>query len=34
MGYAVLHLDKASGNEAKMTAHIERTQMPKSQNQA
>lgn len=28
MGYAVLHLDKASGNEAKMTAHIERTQMP------
>lgn len=30
MGYAVLHLDKASGNEAKMTAHIERTQMPKN----
>ena len=28
MGYAVLHLDKAAGNEAKMTAHIERTQMP------
>lgn len=30
MGYAVLHLDKASGNETKMTAHIERTQMPKN----
>jgi hypothetical protein len=30
MGYAVLHLDKASGNEAKMTAHIERTQVPKN----
>ena len=30
MGYAVLHLDKASSNEAKMTAHIERTQMPKN----
>ena len=30
MGYAVLHLDKASGNEAKMTVHIERTQMPKN----
>lgn len=30
MGYAVLHLDKASGNEAKMTSHIERTQMPKN----
>ena len=30
MGYAVLHLDKASANEAKMTAHIERTQMPKN----
>jgi len=30
MGYAVLHLDKASGNEVKMTAHIERTQMPKN----
>jgi len=30
MGYAVLHLDKTSGNEAKMTAHIERTQMPKN----
>lgn len=28
MGYAVLHLDKASGNEAKMTAHIGRTQIP------
>jgi outer membrane murein-binding lipoprotein Lpp len=30
MGYAVLHLDKASGNEAKMTAHIERMQIPKN----
>lgn len=30
MGYAVLHLDKAPGNEAPMTAHIERTQMPKN----
>lgn len=30
MGYAVLHLDKASSNEAKMTSHIERTQMPKN----
>jgi hypothetical protein len=30
MGYAVLHLDKTSGNETKMTAHIERTQMPKN----
>lgn len=28
MGYAVLHLDKAAGNEVKMTAHIDRTQMP------
>lgn len=28
MGYAVLHLDKAKGNEVKMTAHIERKQMP------
>ena len=28
MGYAVLHLDKAAGNEVKMTAHIERTQIP------
>jgi hypothetical protein len=30
MGYAVLYLDKSSGGEAKMTAHIERTQMPKN----
>ncbi len=28
MGYVVLHLDKAPGNEVRMTAHIERTQMP------
>ena len=28
MGYVVLHLDKAPGNEARMTAHIARTQMP------
>lgn len=27
MGYAVLHLDKAPGNEVRMTAHIERRQM-------
>lgn len=30
MGYAVLHLDKASGNDAPMTAHIERTVDPKN----
>jgi hypothetical protein len=30
MGYAVLHLDKASGNDAPMTAHIERTIDPKN----
>lgn len=28
MGYAVLHLDKAPGNEAAMTAHITRTKIP------
>ena len=28
MGYVVLHLDKASGNDAAMTAHIERTVNP------
>ena len=28
MGYVVLHMDKAPGNEVRMTAHIERTQMP------
>ena len=28
MGYVVLHLDKAPGNEVRMTAHIERTQIP------
>lgn len=28
MGYVVLHLDKAPGNETRMTAHIERKQMP------
>ena len=28
MGYAVLHLDKAPGNEVRMTAHIARTHMP------
>ena len=28
MGFVVLHLDKSSGNEASMTAHIERTAMP------
>ena len=30
MGFAVLHLDKASGNDAAMTAHIERTVEPKN----
>ena len=30
MGFAVLHLDKASGNDAAMTAHIERTIDPKN----
>ncbi|GHT35433.1 mobilization protein BmpH [Bacteroidia bacterium] len=30
MGYAVLHLDKASGNDAAMSAHIERTIEPKN----
>lgn len=28
MGYVVLHMDKAPGNEAAMTAHIARTHMP------
>lgn len=28
MGYVVLHLDKAPGNEAAMTAHIARTKIP------
>ena len=30
MGYAVLHLDKALGNDAPMSAHIERTIEPKN----
>jgi hypothetical protein len=30
MGYVALHLDKASGNDAAMTAHIERTIEPKN----
>jgi hypothetical protein len=30
MGYAVLHLDKASGNDAAMSAHIERTIEPRN----
>ncbi|MDR1091031.1 MAG: plasmid recombination protein [Prevotella sp.] len=30
MGYAVLHFNKAKGNEARMTAHIERTIDPKN----
>lgn len=30
MGYVVLHLDKAKGNESAMSAHIERTQIPKN----
>lgn len=25
MGFVVLHIDKASGNDSGMTAHIERT---------
>lgn len=28
MGYAVLHIDKARGNDSAMTAHIARTFMP------
>lgn len=28
MGFVVLHIDKASGNDAGMTAHIERTLDP------
>ncbi|GHT78910.1 mobilization protein BmpH [Bacteroidia bacterium] len=34
MGYAVLHLDKASGNDAAMSAHIERTIDPKNADKA
>jgi len=30
MGFVVLHLDKASGNDAAMSAHIERTVEPKN----
>jgi hypothetical protein len=30
MGFAVLHLDKASGNDAAMTSHIERTVEPRA----
>jgi hypothetical protein len=30
MGFVVLHIDKASGNDAAMTAHIERTIDPKN----
>ncbi len=30
MGYAVLHMEKASGNDAGMSAHIERTIHPKN----
>ena len=28
MGYAVLHIDKARGNDSAMSAHIERTFVP------
>lgn len=28
MGYAVLHIDKARGNDSAITAHIERTFVP------
>jgi hypothetical protein len=34
MGYAVLHLDKASGNDAAMSAHIERTIEPRNANKS
>ena len=30
MGYAVLHIDKARGNDSAMTAHIERAFVPKN----
>ncbi|MCC8089218.1 MAG: plasmid recombination protein [Rikenellaceae bacterium] len=30
MGYAVLHLDKAKGNDSGISAHIERTIQPKN----
>lgn len=30
MGYAVLHMSKAKGNDSRMTAHIERTVEPKN----
>lgn len=30
MGFVVLHIDKASGNDAGMTAHIERTIDPEN----
>jgi hypothetical protein len=31
MGFAVLHINKASGNDAAMSAHVERTIEPKMQ---
>lgn len=31
MGYVVLHMSKAKGNDSRMTAHIERTVEPKMQ---
>ena len=31
MGYAVLHMEKTSGTDAAMSAHIERTIHPKTQ---
>ena len=30
MGYAVLHMEKTSGTDAAMSAHIERTIKPKN----
>lgn len=30
MGYVVLHLEKTSGTDSAMSAHIERTIMPKN----
>ena len=32
MGYAVLHIDKARGNDSAMSAHIERTFVPNNVN--
>ncbi|WP_290431891.1 hypothetical protein, partial [Muribaculum intestinale] len=34
MGYAVLHMEKTSGTDAAMSAHIERTIKPKNANES